>query len=569
MGKIKILKADVYQKIAAGEVIERPLSVVKELVENSIDAGADDIAVSLTEGGKSAIRVEDNGQGFDPEDIETAFKRHSTSKLSELSDLDRISTLGFRGEALPSILEVSRVSLNSADNDDGAGVMAEFKNREMIRRQAIAWKRGTRIDVEGLFYNFPVRQKFLKSERTELNQVVAFLEQCCLASFHISFSLQHNGKNVFEYKKTASLRERIYQVFGKEFLEALQEIDFRQPPCILYGFGSSINTGTGHKKHQYFFINRRPVREKTLFAALNQTYGPYLEKSRSPVAILHLDVPPQDIDVNIHPMKLEVKFRDSGRVFTFVKTAIELSLGGKGPFTPRGPGQHFPAGIDRSGKNGIFASGRPDAGTADSGWIAQPGLFDRQQASEAGFSILGQFLDSYILVEKDGELLIVDQHNAHERIHFDRIKNQYQNQQVASISPLFPLVLELTPSEKTALDRDKLELLDHLGFELRPLSGNAFDVKKFPRILEERLVRDTVLAIIHLRQEEDMNLEDRVFSEIACKSAIKVNRRLYPEEMERVVSDLFQTSNPEFCPHRRPIIIRISREEIEKRLKRK
>lgn len=564
MGKIKILDADVYEKIAAGEVIERPLSVVKELVENSIDAGADEISVSLTDGGKAVIRVEDNGQGFDPDDIATAFRRHTTSKLVRLSDLDRISTLGFRGEALPSILEVSRVSLRTAGNSDGAGVSAEFREREMVRRQAVACNRGTRIEVKDLFYNFPVRKKFLKSDRTELNQVTAFLEQCCLANFHISFSLQHNGKPVFVYKKTASLRERIYQLFGKEFLESLQEISFEQEPFQVYGFASRISTGAGHKKHQYFFVNRRPVREKTLFAALNQTYGNYLEKSRSPVAILQFEVPSADIDVNIHPMKLEVKFRDSGRVFRFLKTAIDRSLGRGQPLA--GPGPGFLAEGSLTGSSGTHSADRPDAG---SGWMSQPGLFGHQTEPKMGFSVIGQFLDSYVLVEKEGELLIIDQHNAHERIHFDRIKRQYRDNKVESISPLFPLVVELSPSEKIALDAGKLELLESMGFEIRPLSGHAVDVKKFPRVLEEPLVRDVVTAIIHLREPGEMAPEDRVFSEIACRSAIKVNHRLYPEEMKQLVADLFQTSNPDFCPHRRPVITRISREEIEKRLKRK
>jgi DNA mismatch repair protein MutL len=568
MGKIKILDANVYEKIAAGEVIERPLSVVKELVENSIDAGADDISVFLTDGGKRAIRVEDNGQGFDPDDIETAFKRHSTSKLTELSDLDRISTLGFRGEALPSVLEVSRVSLESANNDDGAGVMAEFRDRQMVAVRAIACNRGTRIEVEDLFYNFPVRKKFLKSDRTELNQITAFVQQCCLANFHISFSLDHNGKTVFRYKKTASLRERIYQVFGKEFLDGLQEISYGQPPVSITGFASRTNAGAAHKRHQYFFVNHRPVREKTLFAALNQSYGNYLEKSRSPVAILLIEVPPGEIDVNVHPMKLEVKFKDSGQIFKFMKIAIDLSLGGGKPFAAMRDDRGQPGGFSRT-EPGTAADGRPETGISESGWISQPGLFDRHPGPEASYSIIGQFQDSYILVEKDGELLVIDQHNAHERIHFDRIKGQYRERKVVSITPLFPLVIELTPSEKIALDNDRLDLLERMGFELRALSGNAYDVKKFPRILEERLVRDVVLAILHLEEGEDIQLEDRVFSEIACKSSIKVNHRLYPEEMRQIVGDLFRTSNPNFCPHRRPIITRITREEIEKKLKRK
>ena len=278
--RVKILKTDVYQKIAAGEIIERPLSVVKELVENSIDSGADDIAIRLVGGGIVRISVEDAGRGFDPLDIEIAFQRHTTSKLTELEDLDRLRTLGLRGEALPSILEVSRVELKSANNRQGRGIAAVFEKGKMISRQEIGFNQGTLIEVRDLFYNFPVRKKFLKSERTELNRITAFLEQCCLANYDISFSLENNAKSIFAYEKTSKLKDRIYQVFGKDFLDSLQEIRLEESLFGLSGFASRLNTGAATKKRQYFFVNQRPVREKTLISSLNRSYQKYLEKSQ-------------------------------------------------------------------------------------------------------------------------------------------------------------------------------------------------------------------------------------------------------------------------------------------------
>lgn len=568
MGKIKLLKSNVYKKIAAGEVIERPHSVVKELVENAIDAGADDIAVQLMMGGKAKIVVEDNGEGFDPSDVETAFQRHSTSKITELNDLDNLLTLGFRGEALPSIGEVSRVRLSSSSTHSGMGVRVVLEQGKTVEKEEIAFRKGTRIEVKDLFYNFPVRRKFLKSDRTELNRIVSFMEQIALAHHDISFSLSHNGRSLFDHKGSASLRERVYQIYGKGFLDGLQELHFSQDPHSLNGFVSRLNTGVGHKRNQYFFVNRRPVREKTLIASLNQTCQRFLEKSRHPVAIMMLDIPPSEIDVNIHPMKLEIKFKDTGRIYQLVKRAITLSLtGSAGPLSGIGPSPDGTfTGPDRSGR------GVSEKGVARQQWAVEQDpsreLFPGDFAGD-DFTLIGQYRRSYILIEKDDALLIVDQHNAHERINFDKFKDQFLRNRVVSISPLFPLVLELSPSEKVRLDADHMDLLRKLGFELRPLSGNAFDVKKFPQILEERSVKEVIRSLLVPGPEAAPDFSDRVLAEVACKSAIKVNHTLHPEEMRTIVRDLFNTSNPHFCPHKRPIIIRFSLEEIEKKMKRK
>lgn len=569
MGKVKQLAAEVFRKIAAGEVVERPLSVVKELVENSIDAGADEIVVEIKDGGKNLIKVSDNGEGFETDDIETAFKRHSTSKISQLTDFNSLNTLGFRGEALPSILEVSKIHLKSSANDEGRGVSCQFENNELIDQEEIAFNRGTSIEVRELFYNFPVRRKFLKSERTELNQILSFLEQAALSNFTISFSLTNNDKNIFIYKKVAALKDRIYQVFGKDFLDTLQQVDFEYDQYNVTGFISKINTGVAVKKYQYFFVNKRPIREKTLFAALNNTFRAFLEKSRSPIAILSLEVPAREIDVNIHPMKLEIKFENSSTIYQFIKRAVEST------FRKAGEGK-----IDLP--LNVFSDKRRETGEAPADpFPSAPHGASRLEPGQAqlfaegfthieeGFLLIGQYLNSYILVEKEGSLLIVDQHNADERVNFDRLKKEYRENKVASVSPLFPIIIELTPSEVSRLDEKKKQLLQKIGFDLRPLSGNSFDVKSFPYVLGERSIKDAILTIIHLQEEGGMDFEDKVLAEIACKSAIKVNHRLYPEKMKTIVKDLFQSTNPHFCPHKRPIIIEFTQENIEKLLKRK
>ncbi len=609
MAIVKTLKEDVYKKIAAGEVVERPLSVVKELVENSIDAGADSIKIEIVEGGKRLIKVVDNGTGFDAEDIEPAFKNHSTSKLSELSDFDNLLTLGFRGEALPSILEVSKIEVETSNNSDGSGIRCIFEGGRLVQREAIACSRGTTMVVKDLFFNFPVRRKFLKAERTELSQVLSFLEPVVLVNYNISFELAHNGKTVFLYKKAESLKERIYQVFGKDFLDSLQEVDTELEQYRLKGFISRVNKGESVKKHQYYFVNGRSIREKTLIASFNNTFAGFLEKNRYPVGILLLTIPPREVDVNIHPMKLEIKFEDANAIYRFMKYAIESTLSGSDAFAAQtaqmahmdqaisdaaGPvvgfGNRFPrnpvTNYQRDRMGGGYASGRdaqmpqgsgmphfqhipgPDQAAQSQSDFEQSQLFTGHFRDEEDFILIGQYRNSYILVEKKGELVLIDQHNAQERINFDKLKKQYLENNVASISPLFPIIIELSPSEAGQLNVEKKKLLEKIGFRLEPLSGNAFDVKSFPQVLEEKSIRDALLEIIHM-QEGEVNFEDRVLAEVACKSAIKVNHKLYPEQMRVIVANLYQTGNPYFCPHKRPIIIEFTLEEIEKRLKRK
>jgi DNA mismatch repair protein MutL len=600
MSKVKTLREDVYKKIAAGEVVERPLSVVKELVENSIDANADQIHIEISDGGKQLIRVTDNGSGFDPEDIEPAFQNHSTSKITELADFDTLSTLGFRGEALPSILEVAKIEIKTANNTEGRGIYCQFVDARLQHKEEIAWNQGTMIEVKDLFYNFPVRKKFMKTERTELNQIISFLEPVAMVHYDISFELVHNNRTVFLYKKANSLRDRIYQVFGKEFLETLQEVDYGENSHHIGGFISRLNTGVSVKKHQYFFVNRRSIREKTLIASLNNTFQKFLEKSRSPVAILMVTLPPHEVDVNIHPMKLEIKFENASAIYQVVKHAIENTFGVVEDFGMGPEASAFPGGAPGFGRSNAYPGpGRSDRASfkpqewhgsspgSQPGYPRSPGgvepqrpqgdfqqtrMFSSTFLQEEGFSIIGQYKNSYILAEKDNNLLLVDQHNAQERVNFDALKKEYQEDKIASISPLFPVIMDLSPSEAADLDEGKLELLRKMGFRLESLGGNTYDIKSFPQILGEKNIKEALRTVIHMNfasKEDEADFEDEVLAEIACKSAIKVNHRLYPDQMKTIVKNLLATSNPYFCPHKRPIIIEFTLEQIEKLLKRK
>ena len=570
MARIQVLAESVFRKIAAGEVIERPLSVVKELVENAIDAGASEIAVTLLAGGKEMIRVEDNGSGFGADDVEIAFQRHSTSKLVELDDLDRLLSLGFRGEALPSILEVADIDLDTADNNEGRGWHCRFRDGKLQEKKQTSCRRGSSITVQRLFANFPVRRKFMKSDQGEMRPVTAFLETTALARPAIAFALQHNARAVFSYPAAANLSERVYQVFGKEFLASLRPVEFAAGDFSLHGFISAAQTGVSGKGRQFFMVNGRPVKEKTLLASFNNTYQPYLEKSRSPVGVLNFTVPPSQIDVNIHPMKLEIRFLDSQRVYRFLQQAIDTALGG-GPRLQE-------AAIHEFSTPAAFAG--PVTGTAVAAGETSS-LFARGALDPGdGFCVLGQYLDSYIVVEKSGELLIIDQHNARERVLFERLQAGYNSGSPASAQALFPLLLELSPAEHAALDEAKMILFKKAGFDLRPLSGSAIEIKAFPQFLSEAGIRESVRAALRLppaggespagdKPHGELSDEERLLASLACHDAIKVNQRLQAAEQRALVRDLFACAHPYFCPHRRPIIVTLTQTDIEKQLKRR
>ncbi len=557
MGHIRLLAEEVYRKIAAGEVIERPLSVVKELVENAIDAGARDIRVSVAGGGKERVRVEDDGAGFAAAEIELAFERHCTSKLEGLDDFDSLRTLGFRGEALPSIREVAEVELWSSDRDDGRGVRVLFADGRLSERAEVPWPRGTAIEVRRLFHSLPVRRKFMRGDASELAQVVAWLEQAALSRPDIAFSLDSGRRSLFAYPRARDPGERIYQVFGRDFLAGLIPLDYADGECRLSGYVSRPGAGEAARNRQFFFVNRRPVRERTLLAALNQACAEHLEKSRHPGAVLFLEVSPADIDVNIHPMKLEIRFRDSRRIFSLLHHGIRAAFRGAAT-TPGGPAL--------AGAAPPPEKPEPEAAGGETGG-APRSLFDAAGApgaAEDDFDLLGQYARSYIVAERRGSLLLVDQHNAHERILFERLRTGRPE----SAPVLFPLLLDLSPAEQRRLDGDKLAFLAHTGFDVDRLDDSTLQVRAFPALLDERRVRDAILALLQPPEEEAPG-PDGWLATVACKAAVKANQRLHPDQMRALLRGLFRLENPRFCPHRRPISVELGLDWIEKQMKRR
>ncbi|MBD3412996.1 MAG: DNA mismatch repair endonuclease MutL [Candidatus Aminicenantes bacterium] len=570
MSEIIRLSKKVYQKIAAGEVIERPSSVVKELVENSLDAGADDIKIELSGGGKGFIRVIDNGEGMSPEDAEICFDRHTTSKIREAEDLDRINTLGFRGEALSSIAAVSKVVLKTSPGKKDKGVLIERKGNELIKQQQTAFPKGTSIQVRDLFFNLPVRKKFLASQRAELSRIVKHMTAVVLAYPEVKFSLKHGQRSVFSYAPVNTLRERIYQVYGKEKLDQLMPINAKQNSFHLFGYASRPPSGRKDRRYQLFWLNLRPIKDKVLQAALNRSYQPFLEKNHYPEAYLFLQIPPSEVDVNIHPTKTEVRFINSQRMFQMVymtaeesllkETGIkEVSVSEEKKSMGRFPLKAAPVYRPMGEKKHPFA---------------QEFFTPWGQEKQTGPQVLGQYLNFYIIAADKKGILVIDQHNAHERILFDKYREIQGQEEWPKNMSVTPRVMEFSPSQESLL-KENQDLLKKAGFEVDSMGGHSYVLKEYPDVFEQDEAEKAFLSILEEVGEakevgeEIKTKKEQILASMACQSAIKAGQPLSLEKMDYLVEKLFETSNPSVCPHGRPIILRISREEIEKGLGRK
>jgi len=564
MNKIVILASEVARKIAAGEVIERPLSAVKELVENSLDALASEIRVELVEGGKKLIRVTDNGQGMSREDALICFERHSTSKIAKVEDLGRIATLGFRGEALPSISSVSRVILKTSDGKEEKGSLIEREGEEVIRVSYVAFPKGTAVDVKDLFFNLPARKKFLRSEKSELTHVVKYMTFVSLAHPQKRFSLTHGKRQIFDYPSVKSLRERIFQVFGKSLLENLMEVDHEEEGRRINGYASAPPSGRRDRTHQLLFVNERLVKDRTLQAAVNQAYRGFLEKDQYPEAFLFLFCPYEEVDVNVHPAKAEIRFKDSRPVFQLVLHSIEKAM-----LKEEGIKEVYPFREElKSGTRVEERKNRPAFPADVKKPLEREGLFPRAEEKKRGPRVLGQYLDMYIIASSDEGILIIDQHNAHERVLFEKYQEIDRKKKWPQKLALFPVLFELSPSQVLSFEENQ-SLLEEIGFRVEAMSGRSYSLKEFPDLFKEIEAREVLFSLLEeVKGEKIEDKKKRVMATLACKTAVKAGQPLPFEKMNYLVEELFNTSNASLCPHGRPIVVKIDRKEIERGLKR-
>lgn len=677
MGKIHLLDTEVSNKIAAGEVVERPASVIKELVENSIDAGSTVITVEIRNGGAAYMRVTDNGSGMSMEDAKICFLRHATSKIQKSSDLDAIYTLGFRGEALSSIGAVARVSLYTKQKNDEVGVCVSCEGGDIISSEDAGTPDGTTIIVEDLFYNTPARMKFLKKDTSEAGYIVDIMTRFIFAHPEISFRLIVNGKEKLFSPGDNNLKNAVYTVYGKDYANGVISVDYEQDGIRIKGVIGKGNISRPKRNYQSFFVNSRYIKSPLMTKALEDAYKNQIMIGKFPVCVLNIEINPELVDINVHPTKLEVKFSNEREIYHVVYYGAKNALY-ELPNVPKIEREVKPAfkadenagqvklmemisnlpknqmvqrkesvydaarihesykkaaGITTHGdrislhdsanekpvkeyspaKSDDYSVSMPKVNSIVSSDEVKPEIDKTSNAEEVKisplsealkteevkafnkeemkispaadvseleennvfideyFEIVGQIFESYIIAQKDDQMLIIDQHAAHERLKYEELKKDMASKQVMSQLMIEPVIVNVTGSEMSAFRENSKTFYD-MGFECEEFGEDAVIVRGAPGEIEPDDIEDLLLELLGQAQEYKNELMtaayERLTYTIACKAAVKANMKLSKMEMESLVREVLRLKNINTCPHGRPIIITMSKKEIEKEFKR-
>ena len=575
--KIKILSDEMASRIAAGEVVERPASVVKELIENSLDAGATEISIWIEKSGCALMRVTDNGEGITPEDLQIAVERHATSKLKEDDDLFRIATLGFRGEALPSIGSVSKMEILSRSREASSGYRLRVEGGKKGEIAPVAAAIGTTIEIRDIFFNTPARRKFLKSPATELSHVCDAVNRMALAYPAVHFRLQHGGRNVADYVAVSGAKDRLHQVLGREVAKSLIPFGRSGGEITIHGHLSAAPVSFPNARYLYTFVNGRYVRDKVLTHAVLFGYETLLMKGQYPAVVLALELPFGDVDVNVHPAKYEVRFRRQSDVHEAVSRAVRegLRIEAKGPLLPA----DMPWGAQLSGVRetplpytGAAPAYRYEPFPARADVFAMPRGEPPQTGFFSSMQVFGQILGCYLVCATSTGLALIDQHAAHERVAFEKLRRQMDAGRVEKQSLLIPQTVELSAGEMMLVER-KLDTMERFGFSLELFGPSAYAITAVPALLPEGDYAQTVRQMIAELADVDtsaklrQHLEDRLAT-IACHSVIRAHRKLEAQEMQALLEALDQIDFATQCPHGRPVLIEWSETELERLFKR-
>jgi DNA mismatch repair protein MutL len=569
MGLIRILSERVASQIAAGEVVERPASVVRELIDNSIDAGATRILIKIENGGKNLIRVADNGEGMDRDDLLLCAERHSTSKISELSDLFSVRTLGFRGEAVPSIAAVSRMVITSRTLDQLAGFRLRLEGGKIKEIEERGAPVGTTVEVNDLFFNTPARKKFLRSAATETDHIVDTLSRIALPFTALSFRLDDRDKTLLSLPSVDSDVSRLSALFGHEVASCMIPIEQEIHGLRLSGYLSPPEWDRARGDHLFVYVNKRSVRERLLTHAVIEGYGSRLMKGRYPYAVIFIQIDPSLVDVNVHPAKQEVRFHQNRVVHEAVKTVIDQSLRQKAAALFQVP---VPSTESMGEKDGRIADpmGEYAAHGAQATISRAPELQVPLMIKESPV-VLGQLKETYILCETKEGLLLVDQHAAHERRVYEKLKKSYDNSSLECQPFLIPPRVEFSPSDSRTILK-KIGELSELGITLEHFGGGTFMVRSVPNILVNVHWESFLRELIPLLEEQGAvkgdQAVDRLLALMACHGAIRAGQRLSQQEMVSLVEQLDEVEVPTNCPHGRPVFKRLSFYDIEKMFRR-
>ncbi len=575
MSAIRVLDQELINQIAAGEVIERPSSVVKELLENAIDAHAANILVEIEGSGIDLIRLADDGHGMSREDLDVAILRHATSKIARSDDLFSIRTLGFRGEALPSILSVSRSMIASRTEPSSNGWYLSLEAGSVKEKGMKGMPPGTIIEVKDLFFNTPARRKFLKAAATEQRHIIDVVSRYSLAYPSVRFTLSANGRSVLNLREGSSLEERVTGAWGKEVQGKLHAFSDDRPQLRIHGIIASPEATRPTRSGIYTYVNRRSVLDHTLRSAVLEGFSGLIMKQRFPLAVLFIDIDTSEVDVNVHPAKAEVRFRNPSAVFGAIVNTVRQTLNGHPSSSwqvPEGKPAVFP--VEEPGASyrlkpqTVYQAPKyPFLQTFQPGLI-QKNLFGDKKTGHtySDKSIVGVFQSTYILLEDETSLYILDQHAAHERVTYERMKNAGSSAQPPIQALLSPHIIELSPVEFAAFGEIAQDIRT-LGIEAEPFGDTAVAVRSIPSVLSrgniQAIVMDLINAVMEgeLRRKEYLN---ELLIRIACHSSIRAGKRLHHAEIEGLLKDLDEVGSPLTCPHGRPLFKRIGADEIER-----
>jgi DNA mismatch repair protein MutL len=593
--RIHLLPSELVNQIAAGEVVERPASVAKELIENSLDAGAHRLEIEVEQGGAKLLRVRDNGTGIGRDDLSMALTRHATSKISALMDLESVATLGFRGEALPAIASVSRLEIASRSGDDPHGWRVCANGDRVGEPVPDAHPAGTTVEVRDLFYNTPARRKFLRSDRTEFAHMEQVVRRMALAHGGVAFRLAHNGRGVLDlpggHGVAGCSAQRLRELLGEAFVEHCLEVEGDAVGLRLRGWIASPAFSRTQSDLQFFYVNGRMVRDKLVTHAVRQAYQDVLHHGRHPAYVLYLELPPIQLDVNVHPAKHEVRFREARQVHDFIfrtlgrRVALGATAGSVGLPEPRPPPLPVPGGA-----GSFFSSGRPyqsmplgiaDRGTAYDFTVEVQRPTDPAKAVDQatpedrgctsvpplGFAI-GQLGGAYVLAQASDGLVIVDMHAAHERIRYERLKRAWAAGAMRSQPLLVPVVVRVSRREADLAEAGE-EVLKALGLTVDRVGSESLVVREVPALLQdadaERLLRDLLADLVAHASSERLREEmNAALATMACHGSVRANRRLSLEEMNALLRAMEETERADQCNHGRPTWVRLSQRELDR-----
>ncbi len=618
MNKIQILDAETIDKIAAGEVVERPASVVKELVENAIDAGADSITVEIKDGGVSFIRITDNGSGIPADQVRTAFLRHATSKIKNAEDLSRIASLGFRGEALSSIAAVSKVELITKTKDALTGTRLIVEGSEEKVFEEIGAPGGTTFMIRNIFFNVPVRRKFLKQPATEGGYIIDLMEHLALSRPDISFKFIVGSQVKFYTSGNGELKEVIYRIFGREIAASVIPMEYEEDGLVIKGYLGSPSMVRSNRNFEIYFVNGRFIRSQILSRAIEEGYKEYLMQHKFPFCVLHMSLEDKTrVDVNVHPTKMEVRFSDGQVIYEKITKAVSNSLKSremipqttlpfeKQPVKPaeeiknepkppsgystRNMGQVLPKEkqtyhsistipepfeYNRTKSYKVMEEVKYAAERTKMQDFVQSSLFEEKiltKENRIKYQVIGQVFDTYWLVQYEDKLLIIDQHAAHEKVKYERLIKHFKEKSISSQNLMPPIIVSLTGQEELIL-KEYMDCFEKMGFEVEAFGGNEYALRSVPVDLfgcnEKQMFLETLDELATLGVRSNLTVVEEKLASMACKAAVKGNQSMSRPEAEKLIDELMTLENPYNCPHGRPTIISMSKYEMEKRFKR-